>query len=510
MTLIRSLLSPIIIGLLLTGCQNQPAPEDKTAGASARERYVSIDGLWKCTDETALHFESITIEATMHISGSIQDQLSARGCFMWEGRFRDYWPLSDIQFNDTTGQLTFRDRAGSVYVGTINDEMTRITGMVYSRVEGRLVPEDTLDFVRAADVDVDRLFTPRVPGPDGSIRYAYRVPEQLDDGLQTGSIFQHISDSSSVYNLLERVIGQEFGRLESLLVIKDQEMILEEYFFGYDRTLLHNVFSVTKSITSLLTGIALDAHGMTGTDRPVCDFLPGIDIPVEKENGQITLEHVLTMTAGLKEEKAYFGYEHKALLNHILNLPLESKPGERFRYNSECPFLLGGIIYALEGKTADHYAGEKLFGPLGISEYKWHAENGVPHCQNGLRMLPRDMAKIGLLVLNDGKWKGRQVVPAEWISQSTGPHVSESPFFDYGYQWWHRSSENQPWWKEQEEGDSTEHAMAMAMGFGGQYIFVIKDLDMVIVTTASDYNESNGMAHQKVPMVIEEVVPLFE
>jgi len=119
------------------------------------------------------------------------------------------------------------------------------------------------------------------------------------------------------------------------------------------------------------------------------------------------------------------------------------------------------------------------------------------------------MAKIGLLVLNNGSWEGKQLVPAEWIEQSTAPHVRESQFFHYGYQWWHRSNENKPWWKEASEGESSELNMAIAIGFGGQFIFIIRDLNLVIVTTSSDYNESTGMSFKKIPMVIEEVIPLF-
>jgi CubicO group peptidase (beta-lactamase class C family) len=500
----------LILVTISTACQYEPAPKKTLSNENSKETYVSMDGLWKCTPETALHFGSITLEATVYITGSMMNHLSVQGCFIWDGRFRDYWWLDDIQYVDSLRQITLVDRDVSTFIGTINEDMTRINGMVYSGEEGQLVPEDKLDFVRATGLNTDRLFAPRLPNADGSISYAYQAPETMADGLPCGSIFQHVKDSAAVYRLLEQVIGQDYGRLESLLILKDQALVLEEYFYGYDRSQLHDVFSVTKSITSLLIGIALDANDMTDISRPVIDFLPGIEAPAGKMQQKITLEQVLTMRAGFEEDDSYMGKNQEELLEHILNLPLEAEPGEKFRYNQESAYLLGGIIYSLEGKTADLYSGEKLFDPLGIKQYQWKVENGVPHCHSDLKMLPRDMAKIGLLVLNEGQWNRKQVVPATWVTQSTAAQFPESPFQSYGYHWWHRSSENQPWWKEQSEGKSKEHDMAVAIGFGGQFIFVVKDLNLVIVCTSSDYNEETGMAFMKYPMVIEKVVPLFE
>ena len=494
---------------LLSGCWQETEQKISPVADGAREAYLSIDGLWKCTPETALHFESFTLEATMQISGSMMDKLSVRGCFMWEGQFRDYWWLSDITYADSLKQITIRDQSGSIYLGTINKEKNKITGIIYSEEEGELIPEDKLDFIRASELNAGRLFTPREPGPDGSILYKYQVPEESEDNLSTRSIYQYDKDTAAVYHLLEQVVAQEYGRLESLLILKDQQLVLEEYFFGYQNAQLHNVFSVTKSITSLLTGIALDEYKLNDVNRPLSDFLPGIPFPKEGNQKEITLEHVLTMTAGLQEDDSYIGYEQQALLQHILNLPLEFEPGQEFRYNKECPYLLGGLIYSLTGLTAEHYSKKKLFGPLGITNYAWRVENGVPHCESFLQMLPRDMAKIGLLVLNNGSWEGKQIVPAEWIERSTAPHVRESEFFNYGYQWWHRSNENKDWWKEASQEESSELDMVIAIGFGGQFIFIIRDLNLVIVITSSDYNESTGMSFMKVPMVIEELIPLF-
>jgi len=162
----------------------------------------------------------------------------------------------------------------------------------------------------------------------------------------------------------------------------------------------------------------------------------------------------------------------------------------------------------MEGKHVDKYAEENLFGPLGITEYYWEIENGVPHCHSDLYLLPRDLAKIGLLVLNDGKWLDEQIVPEEWIIESTSPRVMESKYFDYGYQWWYRSRENVAWWKEADARIEDEHDKIIALGYGGQYIMIIRDLNMVVVTTASDYGDGSR-ARSKIPMVVEEIIPIF-
>ena len=119
------------------------------------------------------------------------------------------------------------------------------------------------------------------------------------------------------------------------------------------------------------------------------------------------------------------------------------------------------------------------------------------------------MAKIGLLVLNDGIWGNQQLVSKEWIRESTKPQVPESKFFDYGYQWWHRSRNTLQWWKEPNSVSQEEHDLVTALGHGGQYIMIIRDLNLVIVTTASDF-ENGKLARSKIPMVIEEIIPIFE
>jgi len=501
-------ISITVLGLLISCSQNtkKEIEQNKTQN---RIEYVSIDGLWKCTSETALELEDLTLEPVINISGEMSNKLSVKGCFTWGGQFRDYWWLSEIEYCDSLNQIKIQDVDGSTYIGIIDETKQKITGMMYSKDGNKLIPEDKLDFIRASNFNTDRLFTPRKLKPDGSIQYSYQIPKKLNDGLETESIFKYSNDTTALYQLMKDVIYQEYGRLESFIIIKNNKLVLEEYFYNYNQNDLHNIFSCTKSIVSLSAGLAFDQNQISNMKQSVFEAFPKYESLKNEKNKSISLQHILTMTPGFEGNEKYKHEHPEKIVENILSLPLDSEPGEQFRYNSESPYFLGGIIYDLSGKTISEFTKEHVFNPLGITTYDWKEENGNPHCESDLYMLPRDMAKIGLMTVNNGKWLDKQIIPENWIKESTKFQVAESDFLNYGYQWWHRSKENKAWWKEQTE-ESKEHDLFMALGYGGQYIFVIKDLDLVITMTSSDYNEGNGMAFKKIPMVIEEIVPLFE
>lgn len=495
----------------LLSCTHDKPAQHKSSNPKVSTAYVTLDGLWKSTPQTALHFGEFSMEPVIFISGSIVDKLRVRGCFSWkDGLFYDYWWLNEIEYDEEQEEVIFHDREGSTFIGKLNEDKDSILGMIYQGYPDQLEPEDRLDLIRAVDLDYEQLFVPLPAGPDGSIRYSYQKPEQLNDGLTAGSIYAYINDSARFTSFLEDVIRQEYGRLESLLILKNKELVLEEYFYGFDREETHNTHSCTKSIVSMLAGLALTEHGQPDTDQSILSFFPDLDISEPEKVEKVTLQHVLTMSAGFTSDESYFGMDQAEIPDFILELPLETEPGEECLYNSECPYLLGSIICALSGMTVEAYAREKLFGPLGISNYYWEKENGVVHCHSDLHLVSRDMAKIGLMALNQGKWGGHQIIPAQWLAESTRSQIKKSDFFDYGYQWWFRSAQNKSWWKEGMAKNESEHDMALALGFGGQYIMIVRDLDLVVVITSSDYNESTGLSFKKIPMVIEEIVPLFE
>lgn len=505
----KTKLAFIFYGLFvfLTSCKQAISPEKQQPKLPVYTHYVSIDGLWRATPETATKYPHGILEPIIQVSGEASGKLNVRGCFFWDNHFYDYWEFEHVQFMDSTRQLVILDIDGGIYQGFVDNRKGQIRGTVCWGGD-----EDTLklDFVRDENLDATQLFVPYPSGPTGSVKYTYQQPDDQKDQLQTASVFDFVDDSTAFYNLIERIIKQKHGRLESFLIIKDQKLVFEEYFYGYNRNQLHNIRSCTKSITSLLLGITLERHQKLNASQPFFRFFQEYDSLMTPEMEQITLKHVMTMTPGFTAEDDWEIHNPNDLVKELLLQPLQTAPGERFQYNNNCTNLLGCVIYTLEKEQADEFAKEVLFNRLGITDFYWEKVNGVLHCHSDLHLKPRDMAKIGLLVLNNGVWAGKQIVPKDWLTESTKPHVAESEFFDYGYQWWYRSKQNKSWWKEPVHGSCDEDDMFLALGYGGQYIMIIRDMNMVIVTTSSDFNEENGMAHQKIPMVIEEVVPLFK
>ncbi len=247
----------VISLLLLTNCISDKDTPAESTSLSSPEHYVTLDGLWKSTSETALHLPSITLQPVIHIQGNLQNDLMVQACFIADGDFMNSWKLSNLEYTPEDQKIIFHDQQGSTFIGHVNESKDSISGMVYTGYPDDPVPEDRLDFIRAQDLDIQYLFMPKAPEKDGSIMYAYQEPEVHEDGIQTGSVFKHIKDPALLSSLLEEVIGQEYGRLESLLILKDRQLVLEEYFYGYDENRTHDIHSCTKSIVSLLAGLAI-------------------------------------------------------------------------------------------------------------------------------------------------------------------------------------------------------------------------------------------------------------
>jgi CubicO group peptidase (beta-lactamase class C family) len=507
-------LMPLFLAILIfSGCRNEisnisaePGTVTEMNFLSSDTAYVSINGLWRCTNETALRFPNGILEPLIMFIGNDPNNLSVKGCFLWDGRFYDEWHLADYYYNDSTLELILKDEDGSIYTAKADRNYKHIYGIVQGGDPGD--PQDSLEFVREKILKPENLFYARRPSSDGSIQYIYQQPETVQDGLITASVFEYTNDTLAFIQLMKNVIRQKYGRLESLLILKDKKLIVEEYYYDHDHSTLHNIHSDTKSIISLLLGIALDQHPAATVDQSMFDFFPEYDSLKRLDNQEITLRHLLTMHSGLVEHEDLDEDAFENKLSYYLSMPTDSEPGSKFRYCGECSNILGSVIHSLTGKQPDIFGKEVLFDPLGIKTYSWQTENGVPNSGSDLHMLPRDEIKIGLLVLNDGNWNGKQIVSEKWINESTKAHVKETKFYNYGYHWWNRSNTNVPWWRETEELIESELEKVIALGYGGQYIIIIRDLSMVVVTTASDYADGHR-ARSKLAMVVDEIEPMF-
>jgi|GEM_PF-393738 len=341
----------------------------------------------------------------------------------------------------------------------------------------------------------------------------YQVPPTTNDGWSTASLSDIGMDDEPINELLRRLDQDDGHNIQSLLVVKNGKLVLEVYYPGVDMTVTDNLYfikkdfdrdtphclaSASKSITSVLFGIAMDQGYVADLDEKM--FANFTDYPElsDADKDEITLRQMLTMTTGLAwDETSYPFNDRRNDLNFMffnphpvlfmLEKPSVAKPGEAFFYNSGVTNLVGEILNRKTGTPLVEFAGEHLFAPLGITSYRWLTFPNAPQMaltSSGLYLKPRDMAKIGQLYLREGNWDGKQIVSAQWVQESTAESVvvpiNYSPAFQntgYGYQWWRGKFAN---------GDTET---IYAAGHGGQYIFIMPDIDMVIVLTGSFFLE---------------------
>jgi len=275
---------------------------------------------------------------------------------------------------------------------------------------------------------------------------------------------------------------QQAPHMTSLLIVRGGHLVTEWYADGAAPDTLHNVMSVTKSVLSLLVGIAIQTGDLEGLDESLGDLLPDyFTSSSDARKRAITVRDLLSMRSGLAWEE--YGpsvvemTSSKNWVRYVLDLPLEHDPGERYNYSTGDSQLLSAMLARATGMTALAFADLYLFGPLGIERRNWPADpQEVTVGGAELSLTPRDMAKIGYLVLNEGQWEDSAIVPAAWIEESTRqqalvvpPGARACPAIGYGLLWWLRPQ--------------GEYASAMAVGFGGQYIYVIPERDLVVVMT---------------------------
>jgi len=279
-------------------------------------------------------------------------------------------------------------------------------------------------------------------------------------------------------------IRQEYRKIHSVLVIRHGVLVLEAYPYPFNAQTRHGVYSVTKSITSALVGIAIGDELLSGVDTPVITYFPSVILDYDRKK-DILVENLLAMNSGIEwSEPQHSGLSDLWAINeaenpaqYFFDRALVEEPGTVYNYNSGGSHLLSMMVQEVSGETAADFAAQRLFAPLGISDFSWQ-EDFTGHSQGGtgLELLPVDMAKIGQLYLDGGQWQGNQILPADWVSDSMRVHSVYSPDVSYGYQWWLRA-----------QGD------VYALGWGGQQIRIFPEQDMVVVFTAG--MSGTGMLH---------------
>jgi CubicO group peptidase (beta-lactamase class C family) len=321
-------------------------------------------------------------------------------------------------------------------------------------------------------MDNDRPRTSTAPGDDGSLA-AVGAPF---DRAQSTAEAQGI-DSRDLLRAVGR-LRNERVKLHSLIMLRNGRVILELYLPPYDKDRLHNVKSVSKSVMSALVGIALEKEILSSLEQTVFDFFPEyITDDMDRRKRSITLRHLLTMTSGLDLD------ENGPIMQGILDSddwieatlarPMSADPGRRFLYSTPLTHIMSGILSRASKQSLLELCDRHLFGPLGITGAQWsRAPDGYCYGGSELFMTPRDMVVFGLLFLNQGRWGGAQVVPADWVRDSTREQMAGGEAEDgYGYWWWRTPL-----------GDDGYKAA----GWGGQRIIVLPCRNMVVAATSAD------------------------
>ncbi len=320
----------------------------------------------------------------------------------------------------------------------------------------------------------------------GEPAYIWTRPAEREDGWVTGAPADVGIDSNAVEQAVTAILAGEAGNMHSLLLVREGTLVVEEYFHGWGVDDLHGLASCTKSVSSLLVGIAIDHGYLDGVDLPLLDFFSERASSAGTGWEKIRLEHLLTMSMGLDwtdQEAEQFAPPGGDRLTDVLARNVEQEPGTHWRYVSRDTHLLSNVILEATGKHADVFAAEYLFAPLEISTWDWETNKYEDHpsMSGTLEMHPRDMAKVGQLVLGEGSWKGQPVVSPEWVRESARVHMFPPGSDGYGYLWWLFD-------------EPAPGGVVYANGIGSQFIAVVPALDLVVVTTGGNEFNAKHMA----------------
>jgi CubicO group peptidase (beta-lactamase class C family) len=329
----------------------------------------------------------------------------------------------------------------------------------------------------------------------------------IDDGIQLSTMSAEGIDSAIIHTLDSAVQKGIYPNIHSLLIVRNNKLVYEKYWNGKDESWgdnlgitihakdsLHDIRSISKSIVSACVGIAMEQGKIKSVDQTVFSFFPEYAKMDTGLKSGLSIKHLLTMSSGIawNEEVPYDNPENSEIkmirspnpVEYVLSQPMDFLPGRVWKYNGGTTQLLAAIIEKTTGKPVDLFAKEYLFQPLRITKFEWVKYPGtdLPAAASGLRLRSRDLLKFGLLYNNKGSWKGKQIIPANWIDESFQSHINRpgsNKTAAYGYQFWMVTDTilNKP-----------IHFVA-CVGNGDQRIYFDKTNALVIVITAGNYNK---------------------
>ncbi len=342
------------------------------------------------------------------------------------------------------------------------------------------------------------------PPPDPPVAYTYSIPAQISDGWATGHLDNHAIDSALIMEMMDGINMGLFTGIDSVTIVRNGTLVLDatyqrsldrfDSWVGNNDPDRHVLHSTSKSFTSALIGIAIDQQYITSVDVPFYDLFPYVNYAnPDPRKSTMTLEDALTMRLGFGWDEWSIPYgtagndlqdlmeNNTDFAKALLDLPLESDPGTAFTYNTAATIAIGQALRNAVGIPMADFAETHLFQPLQIQTAEWgRTPTGLPNGGSGLFLEPRDMIKFGQLFISGGIWNGQQIISAAWVDASVQPHVDLNYQLSsgYGYQWWLGGFTYQ--------GQTIE--VWSTRGYGGQDIFCIPSLGLVVAFTGQNYD----------------------
>lgn len=323
--------------------------------------------------------------------------------------------------------------------------------------------------------------------------------------------------------MTDSILQNRYTGIHSILIQQGNQIKYEHYYNGFTSDSLHDTRSSFKSVTSLLIGIAIDQGLIKSTSQKIDEFFPEYQ-PLKNADPRkkaITIQNLLDMESGYDCEEFNDTKDcedemsaSKDWVRFSLDLPMKTAPGTQWSYTSCNPVILGGIIRRAAHLSVMDFAKKNLFSPLGITRYRWTTDpSGNGMTAGSFMILPKDMLKIGQLVRDGGKWQGKQIISEKWISSSTKARI---PIPDFSFTKLSRSKAVIPqptfygdyWYREELKTETFQESLLFASGNGGQYIFVEKRLNLVVVFTQGNY--SSWKAKQAFDLLARFIIPAFE
>jgi CubicO group peptidase (beta-lactamase class C family) len=380
--------------------------------------------------------------------------------------------------------------------------------------------------------------------PEPQQPYASCQPEQSDDGFEVGTLAKVNLDAASLEAAIDEIDSGKYGEIHAMLVYKDGKLVLEKYFPGHDYSWdapnfhgawidwgvdrRHNIHSVGKSITSACVGIAIEQGFIESVNQSIFDYLPEHPQLSTAGKDEITIEHLLTMTSGLAWDE--WGTSYSSDNNDVIALwlscedpiacilekPLVDEPGSSFTYSGGNIILLGEIIKNATGMDIEAFSWQYLFEPLGIDTppWRWIDDTGVVYAGGDQQLTPREMLKFGVTYLNKGVWKGKQIIPADWVENSATPYEGpDNRWFNHalrpippGDGTWGRRGYAYTWWTHEFSHAGKKIPAYWAFGWGGQSIRILPDQNTVVVFMGANYST----ADYTVKILKDYLIPAFD